>query len=71
MQAPTNPFKGIDTEDLAAESIPVVLALVLAIIRLAKAKEDPQKQLDALMDAAEAVKERMDEVKFPNEVNRG
>lgn len=66
-QAPTNPLKDIDASDVAVESIPIVLALLTAIVRVINAKEDPQKQLDALMSAAEAVKERMDEVKFPNE----
>ena len=60
----------IDASDIALENIPIVLALLTAIIKIVNAKEDERKQLDALQDAAEAVKERMDEVKFPEEARR-
>ncbi len=54
-------------EDVAIDSIPVVLALALAITKVVNAKEDAAAQLDALQTAAEALKARMDELKFPTE----
>lgn len=58
---------GIEDTSLAAESIPVVIALALAITKVVEAKTDSAAQLDALQTAAEAVKRRMDQIKFPNE----
>ncbi len=52
--------------EIAIGSIPVVLSLVEAITKVVNAKEDAAAQLDALQTAAEAVKYRMDQLKFPN-----
>ncbi len=53
--------------EIAIGSIPAVLSLVEAITKLVNAKEDPAAQLDALQTASEAVKLRMDQLKFPDE----
>lgn len=57
----------LDDTSIVTDSIPVVLALVTAITNVVNAKEDAAKQLDALETAAEAVKKRLDEIKFGNE----
>jgi hypothetical protein len=49
-----------------AESLPAIALLAGAIVKLVAAK-NPQEELDALQSAAEAVKARMDALKFPNE----
>lgn len=56
-----------DDVEVTAESIPVILALVKAISAIVNAKEDASKELDALETAAEAVKKRADQLKFPSE----
>lgn len=56
-----------DDVEIAEGSIPVVLALVAAVTKIVNAKEDTATQLDALETAAEAVKRRLDQLKFPNE----
>jgi hypothetical protein len=60
--------KGVN---IAVDTIPTVLVLVGAIHKVIKAQEEsPAMQLDALQDAAEAIKARMDELKFPLETER-
>jgi hypothetical protein len=52
---------------VASESVPVVLSLVSAITQIVNARDDRVAQLDALNTAAEAVKRRLDELKFAGE----
>ena len=53
-----------DIEGVTAESLPTILLLIGAIIKLANSGKDEAAQLDALESAAEAVKARLDEIKF-------
>ncbi len=54
--------------EVAEDAIPIVRSLITAIVRIAVA-DGEEEQLAALQTAAEAVKARMDELKFPNEPN--
>jgi hypothetical protein len=59
-----------DIEDglkVAGDVIPVVAALAMAIAKIVDGSASEAEQLDALQTAAEAVKARMDALKFPNE----
>ncbi len=47
--------------------VSVVSALALAIVKITSAESSDAEQLDALQTAAEAVKARMDALKFPDE----
>jgi len=58
-----------DDLKIASEAIPVVAALAVAIAKIVDGKASSAEQLDALQTAAEAVKARMDALKFPNESN--
>ena len=55
-----------DDVKLGVESIPLIVVLAQAIVKVVNAKS-PTEELDALMDASEAMKFRMDQLKFPNE----
>ena len=52
---------------LATESLPVVIELVATLAKIVNANGDKTAELDALESAAEALKLRMDQLKFPNE----
>ncbi len=52
---------------VAGDVVPVVAALALAIAKIVDGNSSAAEQLDALETAAEAVKARMDAIKFPDE----
>jgi len=54
-------------EKALLEEVPVVLALANTISRYLDAKDDEEKQLEALLIGAEAIKRRLDQLKFPTE----
>ncbi len=54
-------------EKALLEEVPVVLALANTISRYIDAKDDEGKQLEALLIGAEAIKRRLDQLKFPTE----
>lgn len=58
-----------DDMKVAADAVPIVAALAVAIAKLVDGTATAQDQLDALETAAEAVKAKMDALKFPNEAN--
>lgn len=60
----------IEAAKIGVETVPLVLALVGAITQVVNAQQDPDAQYDALATAAEAIKKRMDELKFPEESER-
>lgn len=59
----------LDVSEIVLENIPVVLSLVEAIKVVINSKPGDKEQLNALETAAEAIKQRLDEIKFPSESN--
>ncbi len=53
--------------EIATDTIPVVLSLISSVAKIINSQGDTFAERDALMSAAEAVKRRLDELKFPNE----
>jgi hypothetical protein len=63
----TIPSDMLEAVKIAEGTIPVVVALATAISKVMDQNATPEVQLDALQTAAEAVKRKMDQLKFPNE----